>query len=100
MLVEKNPALSIVDAGTGFCASRFLAAENIGTMWNTFLEALSLMFVGWLSSVGADRAGISVLVCAVEARMSPRQDSFKAYRSRIAQQPKSSTTASFHKILW
>jgi hypothetical protein len=44
--LEKRPVLSIDDAGTGFCASRFLVAENVETVWNTFLEAWSFLYVG------------------------------------------------------
>jgi hypothetical protein len=56
--LEKKPALSIVDAGTGFCASRFLAAENVETVWNTFLEAWSLMYVGFPQSVLTDQGSV------------------------------------------
>jgi hypothetical protein len=37
--LDKHPALSIVDSGTGFTASHFLPAESVEAVWNTFLEA-------------------------------------------------------------
>jgi hypothetical protein len=56
--LEKKPALSFVDAGTNFCASRFLAAENAASVWNTFLEAWSLMYGGLPQSIPTDRGSV------------------------------------------
>jgi hypothetical protein len=53
--IDKRPALSVVDSGTNFCAARFLAAENVSTVWNTFLEAWSLMYVGIPGSMLTDQ---------------------------------------------
>jgi hypothetical protein len=55
--MDKMPALSIVDAGTGFCASRFLT-ENVETVWNTFIEAWSLLYVGLPQSVLTDEGSV------------------------------------------
>jgi transposase InsO family protein len=56
--LDKRPALSIVDVGTGFCASRFLTAENVETVWNTFIEAWSLLYVGLPQSVLTDQGSV------------------------------------------
>jgi hypothetical protein len=56
--IDKRPALSVVDSGTNFRAARFLAAENISTVWNTFLEAWSLMYVGMPGSMLTDTGSV------------------------------------------
>jgi hypothetical protein len=49
-----------VDSGTNFCAARFLEAENVGTVWNTFLEAWSLTYVGMPGSMLTDQGSFFV----------------------------------------
>ena len=56
--LDRKRVLSVVDAGTNFCASRFLSAEDVSFVWNTFLDAYSLKYVGVTESILTDQGSV------------------------------------------
>lgn len=62
MYKDKRPILHIVDRGTRFSAAKYLKKADAKTVWNTFIQLWSTMYIGHTRSILTDQG--SVFMCA------------------------------------
>jgi transposase InsO family protein len=58
MYIEKRPVLHVVDAGTRFSSARFLPRSDAQTVWMTFVQMWSLLYIGHPESILTDQGSV------------------------------------------
>ena len=55
---NRSPVQHVVDAGTGFQAARFLLAEDVASVWNTFLECWTTVYTNHPDKIHVDQGSV------------------------------------------
>jgi hypothetical protein len=58
MYLESKPVLHVIDRGTTFSSAKFLYSSDRITVWNTFVQCWTSMYVGFPDSILTDQGSV------------------------------------------